>query len=409
MLNFTLNIFLSSAERILSNLRLRLCASQIKQIGIYLSIFFFPFIGNITSTAHPNDQLIRTAAIFVENRAGNAFNDKIPVFEDFITGRITEKGFRVLSREVVVNSLKNYRPEETKTSNQKASNEGLDKLLSDNTTILRLGQMIGADYILVASITSLGTEKKVFEGYGIETTNFITHLRASYKVLDIAYGGTLVADTIKVSKTLRSTNSSHNEDSDMINELLDDASVKIAESLGKKQIAPPTPVPELVEITIACGMQDLAQLPVNIPDVRITPDNKVIIEKDALNVHVLDVTVELNGVVLGSAPGTFKVHPGLNKIRLSRDGFKDWERTIYAIQGQKLKVALQMSDSGYARWKDNTAFIQGLKNNEKLTDATVELIKGRAQMLRQSGFKVDVKEDVKVDAKKLKSIYNLFR
>ena len=59
-----------------------------------------------------------------------------------------------------------------------------------------------------------------------------------------------------------------------------------------------------------------------------------------------------------------------------------------------------MTDDGYKRWRDNTAFLQELKDKEKLTDAEAESIKGHAQMLRQSGFKVDVKEDIKGDIKK---------
>ncbi|MDO8743882.1 MAG: PEGA domain-containing protein, partial [Candidatus Brocadiaceae bacterium] len=233
--------------------------------------------------------------------------------------------------------------------------------------------------------------------------------RASYKILEGVQGGTLVSDTIKVSKSERLTERSHTENSDMVNELLDEAACKIAESLGKKQIIQPPPKPNLVEITIACGMQDLAQLPVSVPDLRMTKEGKLVAKKDPLEVQLLDVTVELNGTVIGSAPGVFKVPPGLSKIRLTREGFKDWERTINANEGQKLKVVLQMTDNGYKRWRDNTAFLQELKDKEKLTDAEVESIKGHAQMLRQSGFKVDVKEDVKGDIKKgtFNSIFGL--
>jgi hypothetical protein len=54
-----------------------------------------------------------------------------------------------------------------------------------------------------------------------------------------------------------------------------------------------------------------------------------------------------------------------------------------------------MTDEGLARWKGQAAFIEGLKANAKLTDADVEKTKGFAQMLRQSGFKVDIKSDLK--------------
>lgn len=427
-----------------------------------LFILSFLFI-NLLSATEQTEQPIRKAAIFVENRAGKAFNDKVPVLEDFITSRITERGFSVLSREVLINAFKDYSAEESKVSGTnvpesklehqlsddvyalkmmqaigemffgsfkgipteepkvsvpEAPPVNLDQQLSRNSSALRLAQMMGADYIIAASITSFGMEKKAFEGYGVKTINLIHNLRVSYKILEAVQGGSLVADTVKVSKTTRFTEGSHTEDSDMINELLDEASIKVAESLSKKRIIPPPPKPDIVEITIACGMQDLAQLPVSIPDVRLTKDNTVVIGENKLEVQLLDVTVELNGTVIGSAPGTFRAPPGLSKIRLSREGFRDWERTINVMAGQKLKVALQMSDAGYARWKDNTAFLQKLKNGEKLTDATVKAIEGAALMLRQSGYKVyikgdvklDVKGDVKVDEKGgLFSIFKLFR
>ena len=427
-----------------------------------LFILSFLFI-NILSATEQTDQPQRKAAIFVDNRAGKAFDNKVPLLEDFITSRVTEQGFSVLSREVLINAFKDYSTveskvsgtnvpeskleqqlsddvyalkmmqaigemffdsfkgiptEEPKVSAPEAPPVNLDQQLSRNSSALRLAQMMGADYIIAASITSFGMEKKAFEGYGVKTINLIHNLRVSYKIHEAVQGGSLVADTVKVSKTTRFTEGSHTEDSDMINELLDEASIKVAESLSKKRIVPPPPKPDLVEITVACGMQDLAQLPVSIPDVRLTKDNTVVIGENKLEVQLLDVTVEFNGTVIGSAPGTFRTPPGLSKIRLSREGFRDWDRTINVMAGQKLKVTLQMSDAGYARWKDNTAFLQKLKNGEKLTDAAVKAIEGAAQMLQQSGYKVDVKGDVKLDVKGdvkvdekggLFSIFKLFR
>ena len=349
--------------------------------------------------AQQDDKQGLKAAIFVENRAGRSFDNKVAVFEDFITSRVAEKGFSVISREVVTDSLKTYSPGTTKENK-------LDTLLSNNTSALRLAQMMNADYLIVASISSFGTEKKKFKGYGVETVNLVTNLRASYKILEGSQGSALATDTIMASKSERFTERSTVEDNDMMNMLLDEAACMIAESLGNKHIAPPSPKPDFAEITIACGMQDLAQLPVSVPDVLVKEDKTMmVVQNSNLEVQVLDVTVELNGVVIGSAPGVLKAPPGLNKIRLTREGFRDWERTINVYNGQKLKVALQMNEAGYARWKDNTSFLHHLKNGEKLTDANVELIKSGAQMLRQSGFKIDVKADV---AKEINSIFKLF-
>ena len=376
----------------------------VKYISLFMFIFL-AFLPKILSAAEQDGRGIRKAAIFVENRAGNDLNNKVSALEDFLTSRITGKGFSILSREVLINSLRNYPPESGDGEGEPSAAK-LDKLLSNNTSVLRLAQMMDVDYIIAASIASVGTEKKVFRGYGVETVNLVTTLRVSYKILEAVYGGTLVADTVKVSNTMRSTESSHTESSDMINELLDNASVMIAESLMQKQLAQTPQKADLAEITISCGMQDLAQLPTSVPDIRLTEKQKIVIENNNPEVQALDVTVELNGTVIGSAPGLFKASPGLNKIRLSREGFKDWERTINITNGQSLKVALQMTDAGYKRWKDNTDFLYLLKKDEKLTEAEVERIKGLAQMFRQSGFKVDIKEDIKG---KTKSIYRFYR
>jgi hypothetical protein len=118
-------------------------------------------------------------------------------------------------------------------------------------------------------------------------------------------------------------------------------------------------------------------------------------------VQPLDVTVELDGLAIGSAPGAFKARPGLHKLRLSREGFKDWERTINVTEGQQLHVALQMSDAGYGRWKDNLAFLQELDNNRKLTDAEVKRIEGIAKFFSESHYRVDTKENIKI----YKSLY----
>ncbi len=377
-----------------------------------------------TGTATP-----RKAAIFVQNRAGPAFNDKVQVLEDLLTSRITDKGFSVISREDAINALKTYSSVEvaaasgTAVSTKVATPAGqtgvvaevvkatgaevsatpatvkADQALSDSSSALRLAQNLGADYLLVASIVSFGTEKKTFEDGGLKTVNVINTLRISYKVLDGVQAGSLIADTVKASKTTCFTENSGTEDTGLISDLLDDAATQVAENAGKKQstIAAASSQPKQVEITVVCGMQDLVQMPVSIPDIRALDDGTLFISTNHFGIQVLDATVEIDGIAIGSAPGQFKVHPGLSKMRITREGFTPWERTVNCSEGQKFKVALQMSDAGYKRWMETTAFLFALKTGEKLTDGTVKMMEGFAQTLRQSGYRVDTKTDIKAD------------
>ena len=109
------------------------------------------------------------------------------------------------------------------------------------------------------------------------------------------------------------------------------------------------------------------------------------------------------GAVAQDAPGTIEVRPGLHKLRVTREGFAPWERTVNFTKGLTLNVAMTMSDEGYARWQDATAFLNVLKNGAKLTDAEVKVLEGQAKMLEQSGFRVNTKEGITI---KQNSIFN---
>ena len=83
-------------------------------------------------------------------------------------------------------------------------------------------------------------------------------------------------------------------------------------------------------------------------------------------------TVEIDGIAVGTAPGQIQAKAGLHKLRVVREGYKPWERTVNFTNGQTLNVGLEMSDAGYARWKESPAFINDLKNGAKLTTTIPE-------------------------------------
>lgn len=325
------------------------------------------------------------AAIFISNRAGSAFDEKMMELEDLVTARITDKGMQVLSREVIADAMRSFDPAVASAARQADS---LDAKLTEQSSVLRLAQGLGADYLLVASVASVGSKERAVNAYGVNTVTKETTMRVTYKILDGNTGGSLTADAIKVTAGTRQSENVAETNDDIFNDLLDQASVQLADSLGnriaQRRIAPVSAAGALVNFTINVEAADLF-----VPDVRIDDDHTIRIGESKLSVSPLQVTVEIDGVAVGTAPGTLQLRPGFSKIRLSRDGYRSWERTINAVNGQSLTVAMEMTDATIARWKDATAFMNDLKNGAKLTDAQVKVLEGRAQMLRQSGFKVD--------------------
>jgi hypothetical protein len=274
----------------------------------------------------------------------------------------------------------------------------LDQALSDNTSALRLAQNLGADFILIPSITSYGTEKRTYSGDSISTINVMHTLRVSYKIAEAGAGGEIKGGTVTATKTIRQSGNLQVDDSDVINGLLDDAAGQLADTIVQNANSLPAAVAKdkMVSFNIACSMTDPRQQPILVSAVDISADNRAIVTNPPVAVQPLDVTVELDGIALGSAPGTFQAYPGLHKLRLSREGFDVWERTINVYDGQTLRMALQMSAAGYARWADTTAFLSTLDNRRKLTDAEAEKIRGIAEFFKNSHYRVDTKENVKI-------------
>jgi flagellar basal body-associated protein FliL len=197
------------------------------------------------SQTDPGDDR-RMAAIFTANHADKVLDDKLPSLEDYISSRITDKGFSAISREVATAAASSLLKDSPQTE--------IDKALNNNASVLRLSQMLGANYIILATISSYGTEKQTVEAYDIKKVSVVTTLRVSYKILDGIQGGTLGGDTFKVSSTKVFTENSRIESTDIINDLLDEAAVKIAESAGSKTIRTIVASSKLAEFSVACGM-----------------------------------------------------------------------------------------------------------------------------------------------------------
>jgi hypothetical protein len=107
------------------------------------------------------------------------------------------------------------------------------------------------------------------------------------------------------------------------------------------------------------------------------------------------------------------------------------ELTINATEGLALNIPMEMTAEGYAKWKDQVDYLWkmqkeatltalAIEKDRKLTDAALErqraltpgeleVLKGRAEMLRNSGYRIDYRVNT-TEAPKVKvqrSIYSL--
>jgi hypothetical protein len=307
-------------------------------LAICLGLAVLPAIAE-NGQEESGEALLR-AAIFVQNRAGKAYQAKIDLLNDLISARLAELGFSVLDKQYVLDKFREARDLDADTKKLIESLSGgvisfnVEEALKDSSA-LRLAQMIGADYMIIATIASIGHTNKKFSGkgtmYGVnnEVTDYT--LRVSLRVLEAAQGGSVYGDVVRVNERIPKSDSLEIVSSEIINSLLDSAADRIAANIdGQSSRIRAAKVEAVSYVPFKVAVQG--------------PDSAV---------------VELDGAAIGSIgsePVEFMAPPGIHMMRVTRDWFIDWERPVNIQAGQVLNISMALSDAGIARFRDLEGF-----------------------------------------------------
>lgn len=343
-------------------------------------------------TGAVNDAAPLKTAVFVRNNGGKDLRDKIDTFNDRLSARLTEKGFSTMDWKDVIQKFKESSETEdqifkdvrtfmavstTTPSNQSLTGVATADRKPEETVLiaqgkeggvaqassLRIAQMIDADYIIVASMGQLGHEKRTFKGegtiYQTNNTADIYTLPLTIKVLDGNTGQSIYGDTLTASYRVTQNASLEIKQDNMADNLIDIGTAKLADNISSK-----------VE-----RIRNAAKAAAATADFTI-------------ECNVNGSTVELDGAAIGSPPGQFRVRPGLHQLRVSREYFQTWERTVNIFPNQKLNISLELSESGLAKYKDITAFKQAQELEKLEKVARVDIAR------EQSKADADVKEKV---------------
>lgn len=346
-----------------------------------------------------------TCAIFVANRS-KLDDQKVLVMQDFLIGHATEKGFRIIAREDVINSVAKLAEAGPNKGDKRLPGEELDELLSNNTSAMRLAQNLNADYVLMISITSFGTTTTRFNdpAQGINIVGKNSRLKATYRLLDTTIGGSQIAGVATASTSKRVDSRTVIDDENVVDDLLDASAEDLSDMMGKAARSGGVEAPAVASkggnsFEVHCGVADLT-----FPEIQKDEHNQYVVVAGHYRLESLAVTVEMDGVVIGTTPGPFTAKPGLHKLRLRREKFKEWQGTVNISDGQVLQVALQMTPQGLDEFAAMTKFFQDLKTNTILSEAQAKAWEGYAKQMEQSGVRiqknVNIDENIKIHGTK---------
>lgn len=303
-----------------------------KCMALFVLIFSFGLPGLAqTPAAEPK------IAIFVKNQTKvPGMDDMVDSVRDRIAAELAGAGMIVLDQAEIASGFNRY-----KVTTAEERTGLIDGVFTGGSTV-RVAQMLGADYVMTASIISADQAKLTVGGKPMVSFT----LRMTVRVSEAGQGSSVYGDnwTRKIPATAE--NAAGTDAGVYYNDLLDMwASETGAKIAGKSKTwrRAETASVQMVSFSVGTTIDDLIQ----------GLESGVRAPNDLLNEmrHVIGgVTVEIDGATVGSSPGTFQTAPGLHQLRISRQWMKDWLQTVSIQNGSSFKVALELSDTGLQRF-----------------------------------------------------------
>ena len=167
-------------------------------------------------------------------------------------------------------------------------------------------------------------------------------------------------DTIVVSEKIAQNAFAQVEAGDLVDTLLDRGAVELASRVGDSRAK--------LEAARAAAPA-LASVKVTTPEA--------------------GAAVEVDGVVVGTTPGAFQIRPGVHEVRVSKEGYATWEKSVAFADGMELSVPLELSAVGLDRKGELEAQAIAREQSEADAFATKTVAGGTAQASSNSFIRLE--------------------
>ncbi|MBR1587039.1 MAG: PEGA domain-containing protein [Kiritimatiellae bacterium] len=276
-------------------------------------------------------------AIFVKNHTKTAgMDDQVDGIRDRLAAEVSGMDFVVMDSAEIGAAFNRYK---ITTAEERA---GLIAGLFTGGSVTRVAQMLGADYILTASIIGASEMKRYAGDRGVT----IYTLRMTTKVLDATTGGSVYGKNWSNKRPVPMGNGDDamNLYDDLIDMWVQDTGADLAAARPRWR-APTAYAGPMVPFTVTTTLDDIFK------PLETTVDASKPV-KEELRVVAGGVTVEVDGAAVGSSGGTFQARPGLHQLRVTRQWMKPWTGTVNIQSGAVFNVALELSDEGFRHYKN---------------------------------------------------------
>ncbi len=331
----------------------------------------------------------RKVALFIGDVAANVPDSKIDVLEQYLSASLTKAGYAIVSRRDVLNAVAGFGEGRTNRGSGTAGAEDAERLLSDQASAKALAGMLGASDFVVATITTLDVDRRTLTDPKLEVATDVvtTTLEVPWRLIDGASGAAIAADTASATDTIRQTATLQRTPTN-VDMLLRDA----GQTISRQAIAaraqsesrrPATAATGSVSVEISIDLREMT-----VPGI-VKKDGTWTVTTERYNLIPQSAEVMVDGLLVGTAPGTIQMNPGPQRLRVSAPDLEPVDRFVNAQPGLKLRIPMQLTPEGRARWLQSAAFFESLKDGAALREDQQKIADGIKTFLEQSHLRID--------------------
>ena len=335
-------------------------------------------------------------ALFIRDISPEVPDSKVEVLETFITAWLTDQNIAVINRAEVLNAVSSFAKAGANKGTGDSKMTEVERMLSDQTSAAALARNLGADGLLIATITSLIVDKREIRdparGY---YDNIFYTLDVTWNVLDGGTGASVASGIAQARDGLRQYENQTRTFN--IDTLLRADAEKIGKDVRLAMANPTTRKPSVIAGQIPVQI-NIALSDLSIPELIKQDNGEYIVGANRYQLEPMACNVLVDGMLAGTAPGVVQMTAGAHRIRIERPMVTPVDQFIVVREGMSmLTIPVKMSDEGRRQWKEQAMFFESLKTNAVMREAELEKAKGFAEFMRNSKLNLDTSGVKNVD------------
>lgn len=279
---------------------------------------------------------IKKIAVFVQNRTRVAgMDDEVDGVRDRLCAALAEvEGLSVLDSSQVADTFRRFK---MTAAEEKA---GLVSGIFSGGSAPTVARMLGCDYIAAASIVNASSMRRNVGG----RLNTVFTLRMSLKVMDSTGASVDGMPTwVQQLPILDAADDPMN----FYQMLFDRWAGDVTSAIAQKSLRWRSPAKaSAAEVSFYLS----TTIDKTVAELESCTKGATGEQLQELRRIAGGVTVELDGAVIGSAPGTFRATPGLHQLRVTRAWMKPYAATVSVSEGATFEIALELSEEGIRKW-----------------------------------------------------------